>query len=342
LWLIAGFASPGIILFISTLLNITALDPKLGDSAYRAKYMLEGRYERAPGGSAAESVEIETSGAGGEKMSLLMKGYGAPRETALAPDGTVMPDVYSIFWVHLTNPIAVAGAQSKNWELRARDDLGLLGDPGKIYTVKSTERFIWWDYVLSSQASFRAGIYDGGRRVGSAIYDATCGMLFELVPHTEGWGRMYLVHTDFPISRNRYVLLYVAIAFSAVILLWFAAQHAKSAPETKFKTLDNLWYAAAIALTVLVDYIYDTWFFGVGDTYTYIIHIAAILIFLYRFRLWTIPMILEMAWVAAYTWPTSGKLAPGVVYFPSMLVTTAMMIMFRKTPRPVGTELKKT
>ena len=45
-------------------------------------------------------------------------------------------------------------------------------------------------------------------------------------------------------------------------------------------------------------------------------------------------MILELAWLFAYTFQTTGKLAPGVLYFPSMLVAVAMMLMFRRTPNP--------
>ena len=259
---------------------------------------------------------------------------GKQFEMRISPDGSLTPRVYSLFWVRLANPIADAGTQANEWKATVRDDLGLLGKPGKTYLVKSLDRIIYWDYILSSQASYTAAVYDGKERVATAIYDMTCGMLFDLVPNVGGWGRVYLVKTNFPISRNRYVMLYCAIAFAFIIVLWFAARHVKSPADLKYKSLEYLWLALAIALTVTIDFVYDSWFFAAGDNLTLVLHIGAILILFYRFRLWTLPMILEMAWVLAYTLPTSGKLAPGVVWCPSMLMATGMMIIFRRTPKP--------
>lgn len=333
IWLVAAYAVPGLILYFSTLLNITDLDPTIGDSDYSALYRAEGRFAPGPAGGFDE-IALRTAGTEDGRV-LRIAGAGGAVESAIAADGSIGPDLYSLFWVHLANPITMVGSQETVWEARVRDGLGLLGEPGKTYTARSLEKFIFWDYVLSSQASYRAGIYDGDTRVASAVYDMTCGMLFELVPNVGGWGRARLVGTgtDFPISRNRYMLAYAAVAFSIVILAWFAFQYARTGRDRKYKALDNLWYALAISLTLLIDYIYDSWFFANGDPTTAALHAAAIVILAFRFRLWVIPMILELAWIFAYTWPTTGLLAPGVTFFPSMLVATAMMLMFRRTPK---------
>jgi hypothetical protein len=329
IWLVVGMLGPGLTLFVSTHLNITKKDPKLGDNAYSARFLLDGRYA-----DASKEITIDTAETKGKNRTLKVAGMGKKLELPIARDGSLGKDVYSLFWVRLANPIAQAGTESKVWEAKARDDLGLLGEPGKIYTVKSIEPFIYWDYILCSQASYSAAVYDGKQRVATAIYDMTSGMLFDLQPNVGGWGRAYLVKTDFPISRNRYVMLYFVIVFGIIIIAWFALQLAKSSPERRCRAVENLWLAVAIALTVNIDFVYDTWFYAVGDWFTIALHVGAILILFPRFRLWTIPIILELAWVLAYSMPTSGKLAPGIVWFPSMLVATAMMIMFRKAPKP--------
>ncbi len=333
IWLVIGLLSPGIVLYVATLFNINQLDPKLGEAEYSADFGIEGRFVNGPITSKISTIKIKTVRTKEDSMVLRISGAG--QDFPLAKDGTVGPNLYSMFWFHLPNPITEGGRQKTHWEANVRDELGLLGNPGNTYTAKSLSRFIHWDYILSSQASYRVGIFDGNTRVGSAIYDMTCGMLFELVPNVNGWGRAYLLGTDFPISRNRYNMVFTACVFSIIILGWHIFQYVRSDPDRKFRAADSIWYAVAIIFTVLIDFIYDTWFFSMGDTITAALHIGVIVILFYRFRLWTIPIILELAWVGTYTIATTGNFAPGIVYFPSMLVSVALMIMFRKTPNPL-------
>jgi len=338
IWLIAGMLSPGCVMFIMTFLDINRIDPVLSDSRYYAEYHVEGRFETDPGGGQADRILLNVERRDEGLPVLDISGYGDTPAQELNDDGGVGPGLYSLFWIHLDNPISMFGTQEKMWKYRVRDEAGFIGAPGAEYTARSIESFIYWDYILSSQASYRVGIYDGDRRVATAVYDMTCGMLFELVPNVGGWGRLYLVSTDFPISRNRYNMMYTVAVFCVVIMAWFILQYTRAAPARKYKAIDHVWYAAAICGTVAVDFLYDSWFFANGDIVTAALHLGVIAILALRFRLWVIPMVLELAWVIAYTLPTTGQLVPGIVYNPSMLGTVALMIIFRKTPKPRAAE----
>ena len=334
IWLVIGFFGSFVFTWGLTLLNVNALDPTLGDDGYTATYRTEGAFPHSTVAEGGQEFEVDTREGGGSVAGARMLRYAGSAGDASAtirPDGTLAEGVYPLVWVHLKNPITNFG--SRAWSARVRDDAGLIGEPGGEYEVRDLGTFIWWDHVLSSQASHRAAIYDGEQRVASAVYDATCGLLFNLTTHRDGYGYLRLMKTDFPISRNRYKIGIWVLMFAAVIILVYYRKSRSAPEERRAVARDRFHLAVAIATTVVVDFAYDTWFFHVfGDWFTVLLHLAVFLVWWRYFGFWALGLLLEIAWPLTFGWFAARSVVPGITYFPAMLITLMLMLLMRPTP----------
>lgn len=331
LWLLIGFGGIFPFVFILSLLNINPRNPTLGRKHYTITYQVEGRYEQFLTGGTEFTCNTKEKQKPDRRM-LQCEGLKGKALVPISKDGTITTDVYPLFWVFLENPITEFGHES--WNRTVRDFAGLLGEPGRDYQVRSLETFIWWNYTFSSQASYKAGIYDGDVRVASTVYDMTCGMLFDLVTHRGGYGRIMIKKTSFPISRNRYWNALYALLFAVLIIRVYRGRLRKAPPEKQSLALDRFHLAVAIAVAVAVDGVYDIWYFHLlGDWFTYTIHLAAFFLYLKYFRLWAMGLLLELIWPFAFMVCGDPNPIPGITYFPAMLLTLVLMLLTRPTPR---------
>jgi len=332
IWLLVGYAGSWAFVWILSVLNINPRDPTLGDDAYTAAYAVEGVFAQSPVAGEGQPLVIDTSTQTDGARLLRYSGARGQVAAPIRPDGTVEDGVYPLIWVHLLNPITHFG--SKAWTAVVRDDAGLIGEPGRAYEVRDLGTFILWDYALSSQASHRAAIYDGDKRVASAIYDATCGLLFDLVTHRGGYSHLRLRETSFPISRNRYKIVIWSVLFAVAIITVYRTKLARAPVERRAVALDRFHLSVAIATTVLVDYLYDTWLFDkLGDWFTVVLHLAVFALWFWYFRLWALGLLLELLLPVAFIVSASKTLVPVITYCPSMLITVFLMLMLRPTPK---------
>ena len=329
LWLLAGIAGGYVCVFLATVTGVIAKDPTLGAAPYSAAYRATGALEHSAAAGAGGEFGIVVNPGANEVAYLGMRGH----VTAPMPaDGTVADGVYPLVWVHLSNPIL--HLKETAWTRTVKDVSGLVGEPGRTYEARSEESLILWDPVIGSQASYRAGIYDGERRVATAVYDMTCGLILDLVTHEGGYANVHLLRTDFPISRNRYVVAAWVALFGIALVALYAVRALRAKPDEREAAADRMGYAVAIAVAIAVDFVWDIWFFYLGPPWmTIAVHAAAIAVWAVYFRWWAAPLLLELAWALAFVVAAEPSLVPNVTHFPALLLTLILMLLVRRTPR---------
>lgn len=328
------FFIPGILLVVFSALDVVvSLDPRITDEPYRAEFEATGRLGKAG------NYTIETfKGAGGWEMVVNPGNHSIPLDDEGRVRGT---DGFTIFWIFMKNPVTnTVQRATKDYRETVIDSLNMLGGGVDArYTIKVIEPFILWSPIHQSQASYYMGIYDEhGLEVATATIDATCGLLFELVTHKDGAGRLSLLSTDFPISRNRYFQAQAAAAVGLILLAGFLFRYFR-APEGKkaIRTLEMKFGAWGV-IAVYVDIYPDVWWpFAFGTFGLIGLHLIALAPGAIWFRWWILPGILEILWAAFFSAQT-GLMIPQLTHCPGILIAWMITTLFYRprTLEPPG------
>jgi len=325
----------GLLLVLFSALNLVPRDPGFfSDENYHAKYETSG-YARM------DFLEISVT-APGENLSRARVTAG-PREILLEVnrDGYLLrngrvTDEVTPFWLKLGNPML--GQFEGASRFKVRDVTGLVGDPGAVYDLTLKGSFILWDRILQSQASYRAELATAdGQVAATAVYDATCGLLFELTSHLEGRRTIRLKATDFVISRNRefqikaYVLL---AALTSLFLLGWAIRGRRAGSET-IDFRKNVFTAVLVGYMALaVDTCLDIWYpFLPGTVGLLAIHLFMVLLFFLVAGRWGLIALVELLFASSFSSYNAG-LVPMYSYCPGLLLTWIAWI-FSMGYRPV-------
>jgi len=255
----------------------------------------------------------------------------------LDPDGRMRGGHgFTPFWIYMKNPVINTVQRAvKNYEVKIVDPLDLFGG-GKeaVYTLVVKKPFILWSRILQSQASYEMGIYDEkGVEVATAVVDGTCGLLFEVATHMDGAGRASLISTDFPISRNRYFLVEIAVVSSLILAIMTIVGYWRVSEEDKPKRMWEmkmvLWGIAAC----MVDIYADVWFpFAFGTVGLIVLHALAMVPGAIWFGWWIMPALVELLWSFNFAIQTE-MLIPQLTHCPGLILSWMMAVMFFRTFR---------
>lgn len=232
-------------------------------------------------------------------------------------------DYYTLFWVFMENPMTLKSMEGKTYQIV--DPTGLILEENETYELVIENSTILWSEVISSQASYEATIYDENVKVASALYDATCGLLFRLETHENGYSSIDLESTNFPISRNRNFNLGFALVIVAGTLIGTFIWSEKS--EMNFEKRNTILKLLSVGFACsIVDLFIDIWFFELSSSGLIATHLILALILFYWIRRWAIPAFFEIGLVLAFSYTyLNGALFPMVAYFPGLLVTWMSM-----------------
>ncbi len=316
---------------IFTLLDINPRDPLFFGENNHAVYRVNGELtaSEVPKGTLntipLTSTRTEAKFQNGKTYSFRM-----------TPNGRYISDNsptehYSLFWIFLKNPMIYGPSSNKGRKYSVVDPIGVISEENEVYTlIVENETTILWSETLSSQASNKVSIYKNGTKVASGVYDATCGMLFHLETHINGFNSLDLTETSFPISRNRKYNLAIAIAVTIVVLISVYVWSKKTSMglekrNTIFK-LFGIGFACAI-----VDLYLDVWFFEIiTRTGLIAIHLVLAVILYYLIEKWSIPAFFEIGFVLAFAYSyLNGVLIPQIAYFPGLLITWIIMYLLK-------------
>jgi len=239
---------------------------------------------------------------------------------------------FTPFWLHFSNP--VLSLNTENPEYPIYDHIGVLGEPQQSYTARQEASLILMDDILQSQASYRYGIFTAaGERAGTAIYDATCGLLFRLQIKQPDHPDLRLTDTDFPISRNRVTLVIVntLLAVLMLVLLFRQARHA--AAELSEQARREAFLVLLGVLCVATDTLLDIWYpFAFGFIAPMVWHALIAIALFYFGRAGFIPATAEMAMVLAFYLYDKGS-ALTFFYVPGS-ITAFLLVLRRRALQP--------
>jgi hypothetical protein len=228
----------------------------------------------------------------------------------MTPEGLVNgTDRYSIFWVHIPNPL-IAGpfGNPVGSVFNMTDPIGLIGAPGVNYTGVVTDTFVYWPLapgIHGAQFSFTITFYNATNNavIAEGAYDSTCGMLFELKGGSP-YVQIKLLETAYPISRNRMVFGPWALGLSIGITV-FGYILMKKKTELDSATIREITLLMVAGVAVLnVDITIDVWFYSLlGFMGNMLLHIGValalvVICFYQRYKIkCTIPAFLEIAFL---------------------------------------------
>ncbi len=264
------------------------------------------------------------------------------------PNGTVyqanqLRGNYSIWWIYIPNVLMGFGVQA-GATYNVIDPTGFLGGvPGRAYLLVVDRKMTYWPSdpeliaISGAQASIACSLWDktNNRLVSQAIIDITCGMIETWEGAQSSYIRMTLITTNFPISRNRQIVLASAVILSIVV--FFIAFYLVRVPK-KAKSLEPRQREQILALVgagagaILIE-ITDIWFYLFpGSTGMFLIHIAytvvaGLMCARYKFGYkWLIPSILEIAFVFSLSTFTGEAIVPSITAFMGSTITWLCMI----------------
>lgn len=235
---------------------------------------------------------------------------------------------YTPFWIPLDNPVTTLNTHNPEFPLL--DHSGVLGLPGEAYTARQEESFILWDKVLQSQASYRYGIFDAkDNRAATAVYDATCGLMFQLQVKAREKPNLRLVDTNFPISRNRVCLLILAPLATIALVYFFLYQARRKENFDAVLTLrDTAWFVALGSMCIMTDTLMDLWYpFALGRFAPVLWHILLIVPLFIVGRRACLPAVVELV-MAFCLWFFLKGPAPTFAFIPGL--TTAFIMALEK------------
>ncbi|MHA1130160.1 MAG: hypothetical protein ACTSQI_11555 [Candidatus Helarchaeota archaeon] len=265
---------------------------------------------------------------------------------AMTPEGFVNgTDRYSIFWVHIPNPL-IAGpfGVPVGRVFNMTDPIGLLGDPGVNYTGIVTDKLVYWPLtsgIHGAQFSFTITFYNATNNaiIAQGLYDSTCGLLFELKGGSP-YVQMYLLETSYPISRNRMVFGPSALILSAgITVIAYIFMKKKTALDSATITEITLLMSAGVAV-LNVDIIVDVWFYALlGFMGNILLHIGVALgliaiCFYQRYKIkWTIPAFLEIAFLIPMVFFMGDPYVPLMTASMGLVITWLGMIYVSGHPK---------
>ncbi len=250
---------------------------------------------------------------------------------------------YSIFWIHVGNVQlegVIFGVEAGT-ELNVTDPIGLIGPAYGNYTAIIDRKIVNWatDPALhGAQFSFLVTFYNesNGVKMGQAMYDSTCGLLFTLqggFPYSQ----VKLMDTSYPISRNRMTVLPWAIGlFAGLIIIAYILMKKRWELEQKTITeITLLLTAGGVAFTV--DVFIDVWFYAVlGFSGSMALHLGVTigfgLICLYqKYNLkCIIPPIIEFFFVGAMVLFVGDDFVPHLTAFWGLIMSWMVMLFMSK------------
>jgi hypothetical protein len=237
---------------------------------------------------------------------------------------------FTPFWLPFQNPVLTLDLSSPDFEIF--DGPRLFGQQQKTYYAKKEANLILMDDVIQSQASYRFGIFDEkGRRAATAIYDATCGLLFRLQVKHPDKPDLRLVKTNFPISRNR-IWLFSLYALSGGGLIWLLIRRARrlAGIESEIAWHHALWVLCGV-VCLGTDTMIDIWHpFAFGQILPVLWHLAIVGVILVFAGRACIPAIAEVL-MALILWQYIGGPAQTLFFIPGVTVAFIMALGAVKT-----------
>lgn len=331
------FFVPGIcLLSLSALDVIVAKDPRITDKPYRIKLTTSGRLSAGDCDTMVVTTRDTSDG-----WELSVRQCSDMTAIPLDPDGQMRGGRgFSIFWIYMKNPVLnTVQRATRNYEAKIVDPLDMFGGgKGASYTICMRKPFILWSPILQSQASYDMGVFDdSGKEVATATIDATCGMLFGLTTHTGGAGRIELVETDFPISRNRHLQMRVATIAGFILVLIAAIRFRRSSEEEKAKRLWEMRFIVWGVLACYIDIYPDVWWpFAFGAWGLLGLHALALVPGAVWFRWWILPGIIEIIWASNFAIQTQ-TLIPQLTHCPGIILSWMLATLFFRVPRKYRT-----
>ncbi len=305
--------------WVLSLLNINPRNPRFDQKPYYAKYKVEGVLAKKLG------TELTFRSFGNNQFRLESKNLTKTFEQTQ----------FSPFWFFIKNPVVYLFLRSLVTrdinKITVYDAVGILGEPKETYKLKLHHRMILWSRILDSQASYKIGLYDkNGKEIATGIYDATCGLLFNLDIHRDGLSSLKLVKTSFPISRNRYWEIAIAILWGLGVIFyqrfWRSRKRLADKPKLAKIEFDLVWIGA---LCIWIDCFYDIWFFHYLWNWGLIgIHLVMLVIFWWKYKGWAVFPFLEIFWSFLFT-GGNDRLIPQFSFFPALLMTWMAILLFK-------------
>nr|MDO8085809.1 hypothetical protein [Candidatus Sigynarchaeum springense] len=249
---------------------------------------------------------------------------------------------YSIWWIYIPNVLMGFGVKGGE-EYDVVDPTGFLGIPGRAYLLVVDRKVTYWPSdpelmaLSGAQASIACSVWDKatGQLVSRATIDITCGMIETWEGAQSSYIRMTLVSTDFPISRNRQIVLASAVILSIVVfaIALFLVRVPKKAKSLEPKQREQILALVGAGSGAILIEIVDIWFYLYpGELGMFLLHIAYTVvagIICARYKMgykWLIPSILEMAFVFSLSTFTGDAIVPSLTAFMGSTITWLGMI----------------
>jgi len=302
----------------------------------------DGRAFQATYVSAAGELTLEkaknerTVGALLPKQSVAATFQTTEKGTVTAADGR---EVYSPFWLPFRNPVLALSTEGpETEEFPVYDETGVLGEPGGEYTARFAESFVLMDDRIQSQASYRFRINEkNGRPAATAVYDATCGLLFRLEVKDRLKPDLRLRQTDFPISRNRF---WMGIFHDILALLVLGLLIRQGRKKRKLGETANWRRFHLVLLGMLcigTDTLLDIWYpFLVGQPAPLIWHGALLVVLLLYGRWSALPALAELV-MAGALWIVLKSPAWPFFFCPGLIVSFLLtLVSAKENVRPLA------
>ncbi len=327
--------------------EIPGMDLNVKDACLFAKdYTSSFKLENGTMG-ASSTVTLSTSVLNQTHTNVSVELDGVTSWFLVHPNGTLyqgnqLRGNYSIWWIYIPNVLMGFGIDA-GATYNVVDPTGFLGVAGRAYLLVVDRKMTYWPSdpalmaISGAQASIACSLWDKttDQLVSQAIIDITCGMIETWEGAQSSYIRMTLVTTDFPISRNRQIVLASAMILSIIVFvvalyLVRVPKKAKSlAPQQREQILALVGAGAGAILIEII----DIWFYLFpGSTGMFLIHIAytavaGLICARYKFGYkWLIPSILEIAFVFSLSTFTGEAIVPSLTAFMGSTITWLCMI----------------
>ncbi|MBN2150741.1 MAG: hypothetical protein JW839_04755 [Candidatus Lokiarchaeota archaeon] len=249
---------------------------------------------------------------------------------------------YSIWWIYIPNVLMGFGVKGGE-EYDVVDPTGFIGLPGQAYLLVVDRKQTYWPSdpelmaLSGAQASIECSVWDKAtdELVSRALIDITCGMIEIWEGAQPSYIRVTLVDTDFPISRNRQIVLGVAVVLSIVVFViaLYLVRVPKKAKSLEPKQREQILALVGAGAGAILIEITDIWFYLFpGEAGMFLIHIAytaAAGVMCARYKLgykWLIPSALEIAFAFSLSTFTGDAFVPSMTAFMGSTITWLCMI----------------